>query len=256
MTKNVTMGAPLPGTYGVLEAKKAKFRRGATSMIAGPPGAFKSVFALNIVTDWALKGMAGLFISADSDEFTVAKRCAGILTGDNLEDIEKTIRKGAYEKTLTRIGDIHFEFESCDLKKIAQRILAFEVMYGKNPDFIVLDNLMNMVESPDDHSGQIRMTRDLDTMARKVGCHAMILHHTREGDSSDVNPQPVWAVQGKVNQFPRQILTLNCGPGGRERSLNVAVVKNTNGPATRDGSDFDTFVVDTQCCQVNEPAYL
>lgn len=247
------MGAPLPGTFGILESRKAKFRRGATSMIAGPPGAFKSVFALNIVTDWALKGMAGLFISADSDEFTVAKRCAGILTGDPLDEIEKTIRKGAYEKTLNRIGDIHFEFESCDLKKICDRILAFEVMYGKNPDFIILDNLMNMVDSPDDHSGQIRMTRDLDTLARKVGCHVMILHHTREDDKDTTQPQPVWCIQGKVNQFPRMILTLNCGQGGRQRSLMVAAVKNTNGPGTRDGSDFDTFTVDTANCQVHEP---
>jgi predicted ATP-dependent serine protease len=245
------MGMPLPDTYRVLAGKKAHFRRGATSMIAGQPGAFKSTLALNICSDWAMKGLSGLFISADSDQHTVGKRCAAIVSGDSVAKIEPVIKSGGYNDDLVKISDIHWEYKQMNLDQIDIRIRAHVAMYGKPPDFIVLDNLMNMVDNPADFQGQIRMTRDLDVIARRAGAHVMILHHTREIGAAS-HPPPRWEIQGKVSQFPRMILTLHCSPGGVNRNLMVAVVKNTNGPQDPSGEDYSDFIINTDNCRVDE----
>ena len=83
------------------------FRKSATSMIAAPPGRFKTGLALNLAAKWALEGCTVLYVAADSDPHTVAKRCAGILTGDDIEAIEPVIKQGAYRNQLQRLSNIH-----------------------------------------------------------------------------------------------------------------------------------------------------
>src|SRR5580700_11326638 len=89
------MGQPLPDIYSNLGDIRSKFRRGGCSMLAGPPGSFKSIFALNLACKWASAGVSGFYVSADSDQHTVAKRCAAILSGDPADVVEKTLLQGA-----------------------------------------------------------------------------------------------------------------------------------------------------------------
>jgi hypothetical protein len=247
VTRSGLMGAPLPDVYDSLTKMKVTFRRGATSMIAGPPGSYKSTLALNLLTRWADRGVTGVYVSADSDQFTVGKRCAGIITGDTLDKVEKTLRDGSYTGPLRRLSDVQWEFESLDLRAIQIRMLAFEQKYGSFPDVLFLDNLMNMLDNPADFQGQIRMCRDLDTLARETKTHICILHHTSEVYKGS-EPPPRSAIQGKVSQFPRLILTMNAvGP-----DMMVAVVKNTNGPAQADGKFYTDFIIDTPTARVLE----
>jgi RecA-family ATPase len=209
-------------------------------MIAGPPGSYKSTFALNMVTRWADEGVTAFYVSADSDQLTVAKRCAAIMSGDPTDIVERTIRKGAYSKTLNRLSGVQWYFRAVDMNELGEELQAFEVSYGHTPELVVIDNLMNCVDNPADFAGQLTMTRDLDTLARDIKAHIMILHHSSEGYQG-TGPPPRSTIQGKVSQFPRLVLTLNCV---NER-LAVAVVKNTNGPQQADGGLYTDFIVDT-----------
>jgi hypothetical protein len=247
VTRSGLMGAPLPDVYNNLTKMGVTFRHGATSMIAGPPGAYKSTFALNLMTRWADRGATSVYISADSDQFTVGKRCAGILTGDAMDKVEKTLRDGSYTAALRRLSDVQWEFESLDLRSIQVRLLAFEQKYGHFPDVLFLDNLMNMLDNPADFQGQIKMCLNLDKLARETKTHICILHHTSETYRGS-EPPPRAAIQGKVSQFPRLILTMNAvGP-----DMMVAVVKNTNGPAQADGKFYTDFLIDTPTARVME----
>lgn len=217
-------------------------------MIAGPPGAFKSIFAINMSVSWALNGELGLYISADSDQFTTGKRCASIITGDPSDEVEKTLRSGGYTDALSKIGDLHWEFRPMGVPALDDRLRAFEVVYGRTPDFVVVDNLMNMVDNPGDWNGQIQMCRDLDELARGAKCHVMILHHTQEGDHNSTEPPPRWLIQGKVSQFPRLILTANASAN----HFMLATVKNTNGPQQANGKDYRDFMIDTSNYRIDE----
>lgn len=243
------LGAPLPDPFRSFGAHDVKFRRGATSMIAGPPGAFKSILAINMSVAWARSGELGLYVSADSDQFTAGSRCASIITGDSKTKVDKTLRTGGYSAPLSTISDLHWEFRALSVEQLDHRLSAFETMYGRFPDFVVMDNLMNMVDNPDDHGKMLRMCRDLDEMARAAQCHTIILHHTQEA-GGETEPQPIWLIQHKVNQFSRLTLTVNCAPGGH---MMVATVKNTNGPADRTGRDYRDFMIDTSNYRIEEP---
>src|ERR1700744_3180439 len=83
------IGQPLPNAFKQLDENRANFRRGATSMTAGTHGSVKSVSALNMLTTWAKQGVKCLYFAADSDEVPVVNRLTGIVTGVNIERVER-----------------------------------------------------------------------------------------------------------------------------------------------------------------------
>lgn len=243
-------GEPLPAVYPILEAEGIEFRRAGTSMIAGEPGSYKSTLALNLVCTWARQGVTCLYISADADPHTVAKRCAGIVTGHPIDMIEPMLKTGGYTDELRKLASIHWEFKQMSTTQIDSRMQALNAMYGAAPDVVVIDNLMNCVTSPTAFDEQLTMTRDLDEMARDSGAHVMILHHTKEtppGKQAPVKAPARWEIQGKVSQFPRLVLTV-AESNGR---LMVACVKNTNGAQDKSGNTSYDFSVDADNCQVS-----
>lgn len=251
------MGEPLPEVYPSLTRAEIKFRRGGTSMLAGWPGSFKSTFALNLMIQWAKQGMVILYVSADSDEYTVAKRVAAMVTGDRMVDVEKTIRQGAYASQLVSIGSVHWEFRPLNIAQLDERMTALRKMHGKFPDLVIFDNLMNMVANPTDYAGQMTMCRDLDTAARAASSHIMILHHTHEqamNKKAPAVPQPVWELHGKLAQFPRMILTLAAQADNETETahLMVAPVKNSNGPQDRTGQTYEDFMISTPSARIRE----
>lgn len=242
-------GKPLPAPYRCFEQSKMTFRRSATSMIAGKPGAFKSTLALNIVVTWAKDGLNGIYIAADSDQNTVGSRCAAIITGKTTAEIAPKLKTGMYTDVLSQIGNIHWEYRALNVEQIDMRVRAFEQMYGKFPDFIVMDNLMNCTEGPADFQGQLTMTRDLDELAKAAQAHVMILHHTQESDGKELEHPPArWTIHGKVSQFPRMILSV----GAVGQHMMVAPVKNTLGPDDQTGRTYEDFIITTDNCQIDE----
>jgi len=257
------IGKPLPNPFKTFGDNRVLFRRGGTSMLAGAPGSFKSVLALNMVAYWANHSVTGVYFSADSDELTVSRRMAGILTGDPIERVEAAMLRGdreQYINTLACLDDIQFEYNQLDMDGITTRLQSHEAVYGAWPDVVCIDNLIDFVESPDDWGGLLQMIKDLDALSREIKAHICILHHAKlrgggdsrkKPDPGELNRPPAdWEIQGRVTQIPRLVLSVK-ESGMR---LNVATIKNTNGPMCRDGSKYMEFEV-AQSMRVGESTF-
>lgn len=241
------LGVPLSSPFPVFELENVRFRHGATSMIAGKPGAFKSVLALNMLVHWAREGMSAMYFSADSDEHTVARRLAGIVTGIDAGRVDAdftTANFGPYLAALGELGDVRFEYRAPDgedaAEFIATRLNAYEAVYGSHPQIVFVDNAINFSASADDWAGIIDMTRDLDALARETSSHICILHHASESWGHPTDPVPRAAIQGKVTQIPRLVLTV----AADQMAIKVACVKNTNGPQYPEANRWMNFTVE------------
>lgn len=228
-------------------------------MVAGPPGAGKSVFALVASLRLAAKGTPVLYISADSNEATMAARAAACVTGHPVDTVAKTIEVGLWaEEYGGRLAQlpIRFEYDDTDpsINDIANGLTAFLEVWGEAPHLIVLDNLMNM--SSDDSNewqGMRNAVKQLHYIARKSKACVLVLHHTSEQDSSYVESAPPRsAIQGKVSQLPALILTV----ANREGELFVGVVKNRHGPADVAAKQPVRMIADFATCRIHDvPLY-
>jgi AAA domain len=226
------LGKPLPDPFSAFDLHRIKLRHGMVSMVAGAPGSFKSVLALNIVVGWASAGKRVLYFSMDSDEATVAKRVSGILSGESVETVEYKMARGGqahYAEQLAKLDSVQWIYDQADIDAIALHMRAFEAVHGAWPDAVFVDNLIDTVDDPTNYGGMIQVLRDLDALAREMQSHVCVLHHSSEAWAKDHPglPPPSWAVQGKVNQIPRLVLTV----GANGLALSLAPVKNTNGPS-------------------------
>lgn len=245
-----SIGQKLPDPFKSLGREQIHFRRGATSMIAGVPGSFKSILALNMVANWAQAGTSVLYLSADGDEFTVVRRLAGIVTGDNADVVEsKMIRHDVdrYEKALADLEGVEFEYERLDFEELVIRVKSYEAVYGAYPDVVVTDNLINFASSPFAFDEMQAFVNSMDELCKEIKAHGLILHHARLPDrkQNSRNPLPPGLppadheIQGKMTQYPTVALTI----GKDNLSLNLACVKNRNGRDYPDASRYLSFTV-------------
>lgn len=238
-TRTGMIGKPLPEPCGFYSWTPAgvQFRRGATSMIAGVPGSFKSILALNMAAYWASRQhMSVLYFSADSDEYTVGRRMAGIITRQSQAVVESNMGVDAhyYDNELATLGDIEFVYDQLDVDGIQDHIEAFEMVYGAYPETIFIDNLIDFVTNPDSYGEMLIFIRDLDRIARKTKTHICILHHAkiRTENKRAGWPPGDWEISGKVTQLSRLVITV----AAEGRRLYWAPVKNTNGPMDREAN--------------------
>jgi KaiC/GvpD/RAD55 family RecA-like ATPase len=241
------VGEPLPSVFDSFADARILFRKAGFSMVAGLPGNYKSTLVYNLICKWARRRyppteefpegepIVILYIAADSDEHQVASLCAAMISGDPAEVTEKGIRNGEYAEELASIASIEWEFRPLGISQIAERMAAMNQRWGKRPDIVIVDNLMNCVAGPGDWSGQLEMVRDLKQLATDSLCHVMVLHHTQEHPmkTSQIGyPPPRWDIHGKVSQFPTLILTVATAISREEDRgvLRVAPVKNRTGP--------------------------
>lgn len=224
------LGQPLDAPYPVFDLRNIRFRYGATSMIAGKPGSFKSILALNLLSRWVEQGYSALYFSADSDERTVATRIAAIGSDAPYTKVDSDFEVNVYspyQAALDRLNPVLFEYRAFDdFTDIADRLNAFEAVYTTYPDIVFLDNLINYAPSTDDWGYMRDMTKMLDTLARETKSHICVLHHAGEGygDAADLVPRK--AILGKLTQVPRVVLTT----AASGQAIRVCCVKNTNGP--------------------------
>lgn len=240
------LGVPLSSPYRVFDLENIHFRQGATSMLAGKPGAFKSTLALNMLVHWAREGLPVFYFAADSDEDEVARRCAGIMTGASTQLVDDDFeagRTGRYMAELRALNTARFEYYAPDgedaTEFIAERLNAFEAVYGDYPAVVFIDNAINFSETTDDWSGIRDMTRELAKLAFETSSHISVLHHASEGWGHASDPVPRAAIQGKVTQIPRLVLTC----AADSLAMKVACVKNRGGPAYPDANRWMNFTV-------------
>jgi hypothetical protein len=137
-----------------------------------------------------------------------------------------------------------------DYDDIVRHVRSYEAVYGAYPDVIFLDNLIDFVDSPTDFGGMLELIRDMDGLAKEVKSHICILHHAKlrdtkksengEDPKDPMQPPADWEIQGRITQLSRLVLTITAVG----LNVNMSVVKNTNGPQTRDASrvfGFDVY---------------
>jgi hypothetical protein len=246
----------LPSTFPIFEEDEniIRFRRGGTSLIAGAPGSFKSVFALNMAVQWAHQDIGCMYFSADCDENTVIMRLSGILTGNTMKDVEANLLEGKrhkYVRALKDLPGVEFEYAQMDTDGIVEHVQQYEAFYGCYPQAIFIDNLIDFVDSPDDYGGMITFIRDMASLAGQTQSHVCVLHHARlkdgeHGSTSTVPPQDR-EIAGRVTQIPKVVLTM----AAVQRDLSLSCVKNTLGPQYRDARHIINFKV-SESMLINE----
>lgn len=203
-------GRPMP----VVLQQLPQIRRSEVTMIAGQPGAGKSLLALWLAVAWAESGLRGIYFSADSAELGQASRALAMtmmnLSVTEAEQMLKTHDEWAVEN-IGRINNLMWSFED-DLSydNINDEVQAFNELWGDDPAFIIVDNLTDVEgQSEDEWSSQRRALKALVQLARVTDAATLVLHHTTEDERVKEDPcPPRRAIQGKCSQKPALILTV------------------------------------------------
>lgn len=226
-------GEPLPVVLGSLERADVRLRRGQVTMFAGQPGSGKTMLAQWLVDQLATsKGVTTLFFSADTDPETMRIRAAAHATGETIRAVETALASdnaGYFEDALAGLDHVEYSFSSApSCEDIELEVKAFEEKWGRAPDVIVVDNLMNVDAQHDNEwLGMREISKVLHWVARQTGAAVFVLHHTSEDTKDPTVPQPRRSIQGKVSQLPEVILTQAMTDG----QMRIAAVKNRNGRA-------------------------
>jgi len=224
-------GATLPTVWHSLGAQQISFRYGEVSMVAGPPGAGKSTFALALAVH---AKVPTLYISADTHSHTMSLRLLAMLTGKPQQEVEPLMdqdREWAAQM-LKPADHIMWEFDSAPtLKDIEDAVLAARERLGEDVHLIVLDNAVDVTLDGQDEWGGLRtLMKELKWWARETGAAVLVCHHTSEGVQGNPCP-PRFALHGKVAQTPSLILTVY----PQLATMGVNAVKNRYGPADASG---------------------
>lgn len=248
------VAAALPDPFPALARSKyqAKFRRGQLCMLAGPPGAGKTMVALIAAIKMSVPT---LYFSADSDEDTMAARAAAAITGHQVTAVSETIQHGLFsEQYGTQVQDlpIRFVFDPSEpaITDIAHAYSAWLEVWGTGPHLVVIDNLMNMRGDGEEWTAMRQACKDLQWFSRKTKACVLLLHHTSEQDSNYIESAPPRSsIQGKVSQLPAMILTI----ANRDGEMFLAVVKNRSGPQDPKAKSPIRLVADFTNCRIFEP---
>lgn len=235
-------GKPMPQVLQRLPA----IRRSEVTMIAGQPGAGKSLLALQLALGWVEQGLRGIYFSADSAELGQASRALAMsvmnLSVREAEQMLEREDEWAIEK-MGVLNNLCWSFED-DLSydNIDEEVQAFVELWGCYPDFIVIDNLTDVEGQAEDERGsQSRALKALVQLARHTDAATLVLHHTSEDDRYKENPcPPRKAIMFKVSAKPALILTV--ADHGPRRP--VACVKDRYGKADKTGQTATWYYLD------------
>lgn len=218
-------------------------------MIAGQPGAGKSLLALWCVLQYATDhDLRGIYFSADSAELGQASRALAMsemnLSVAEAERMLELEDDWALDR-MAKFNNLMWSFEDdLSYENMDDEIEAFHELWGRPPDFVVVDNLTDVEgQSEDEWSTQRRALKALTQMARKTDSATIVLHHTSEDDRIKENPcPPRRAIQGKCSQKPALILTV----ADRGKMRPVAKVKDRFGQSDKTGETARWFRLDME----------
>lgn len=215
-------------------------------MVVGRPGAGKSLFALYAALN---SGVRTLYISADTDQRTMAYRAAASLMGEPVNTVQSmvgTSGQDMVEEALAKVDDvIGFDWTSSPtLRDLELEVHAAEETWGDYPSLIIIDSVYNVVtDEGDDWSGMRQVVSAAHTLARNTSAHVMLLHHASLNRSKEDEPAGMGAVLGQVTQIPELILSVMLDEEDRE-TYRVGIVKNRSDAANSKGSHSVRLAVD------------
>lgn len=218
-------------------------------MIAGQPGAGKSLLALWLAVAWAEEGLRGIYFSADSAELGQASRALAMTMANlSVQEAERLLKDEdphAFE-WMTKLNNLCWSFED-DLSydNINEEVQAFVELWGSFPDFVIVDNLTDVEGQSEDEGGSLRRSmKALVQLARATDSATLVLHHTSEDERIKEDPcPPRRAIMFKVSAKPALILTV--ADKGVRRP--VACVKDRySGKADKSGTTAQWFRLDPE----------
>jgi replicative DNA helicase len=229
-TRDITQLSPaLPVNNSILQQHGVKLRKSQFSICAAAPSVGKSMFARNIAVRTRAES---LYFSADSDEWTTRQSVLGVLTGMPLEKIDDQLNNGSrnaieyFGRVLdNNVGHIDWAFNAdLDIDYIVRRLRAHEAVWDRFPDFVFVDNLLDMVG--EDETELRAACKELRKIARSTEAHVMALHHVigaKEDGDRIINLSDL---QQKVGKVPEVVLGLHMQS---ETQLLLHVAKNRGG---------------------------
>lgn len=236
-------GKPMPPVL----AKLPTIRRSEVTMIAGQPGAGKSLLALWLSLGWVMyAGLRGIYFSADSAELGQASRALAMSTPNTTVQEAEVMLENEDQWAITsmaQLNNLSWSFEDdLSYENIEEEVSAFLELWGEMPDFIIVDNLTDVEgQSEDEGATQRRAMKALVQLARKTDAALIVLHHTSEDDRHKELPcPPRKAIMFKVSAKPALIMTVS--DHGKKRP--VATVKDRYAKSDKSGCTAAWFDLD------------
>ena len=226
-------GKLLPTVFESFGDNKIQMRRGHLYLTAAAPGVGKSVLTLN---EALLMRVPTLYFSLDTDAHTTCVRVVQAAALVDSETAESEVKGNGIlaQQALSAVDWIRFDFPSApDTTELAERVWAYAEIEGIWPEFIVIDNLMDVAFDDDEGRGLNSVMDDMAKLARATGAAVKVLHHVTGEYEDGQSTIPQSGLRYKVGKKPAMITTLN--HGAVERQLWVSVVKNRFGPADPSG---------------------
>lgn len=204
--------------------------RGELVMIAGQPGAYKSLMALNLVHKM---NVPTLYVSADSDAATQLSRLNSMTTGVSAYSTRQRLKDPTHQAHVADVlsaSKVQWCFDSNpDTFDIEDELSAWVELYDSYPEVIVVDNLRNVYTgSESEHAGYKMVQQQLIDITRSTGACVITLHHMKLSEKRpSTNPAPSSGVDGMITQLPGLVLSIACD-GDESR---VCVIKDREGPS-------------------------
>lgn len=229
-------GIPLPTVFEHLKSAGVEFRRSGVHLVVAAPGVGKSVLALREALG---AGVQTLYFSADSDATTQYGRAASMITGDDLDVVNRALEDKAvtrYDMALNHARHIRFVFDpNPSIDDLNQHVMAYGWAFGMWPELIIVDNVSNVFAEETGRQGLEEVMGWLHQLARKTGACIIGLHHvTGEYEAGDL-VVPMSGVREKISKLPVLVLSLN-RVYENDLVLNIAVLKNRTGMAAANGT--------------------
>lgn len=254
--KSEKVGEPLLMPFAFAHAPqgaaKLTFRKGQLAMLAAPPGIGKSAVIQYALQRGDGRGNInhGIYLSADSDSFTMYMRGASFASGYSQFRIESDVRN---QDTATLVDEtvanatkhMWFDFRSeLTPEYLVELIAAYATRQGRYPEFIVVDNLKNFIIDDgiaDEFTSAEQSLVFLNEIAHVTGAAVIALHHvTGEFEGGDV-AIPLSGIRGKLSKTPSAIYTMF---KPTQSELIFSVVKDRAGMADPKGLFMGSIAVD------------
>lgn len=214
-------------------------------MIAGRPGAMKSMFAMW----WADElDLPVLYVAADMSPFTATVRVAQKRLHLKDWEVENRLRRNAAGEFVDqdavaalseelRKSKIQFSFGTpITWQRIEEELDAYVEAYDAYPAILVLDNLMDFEYAETDYHVQYGVMQGCTELARDTGISPWVLHHATDKTDDPFNPPSRKDVKNGLGEKPE--LGLGIAFDSRSSLFKIATFKQRMGPSDPSGRTF------------------
>jgi hypothetical protein len=241
-------GSFLPLGLRPLEDMKIRARRGTATFVAGPPGAMKTGLVLYLILRMNLPT---IYMSADAEDFEIVERAAAMMSGDTMEQVRANPAK--YISLLESRSNVKFVYDDApSYEDLEMEVSAYAEIYGRFPEVIVIDNLMNLTgENESEWAAHRDHARVIHRLTRITKAALFVLAHMSDDRVDPTTPAPRKSLMGKVGALPKAIWSVALDGD----VLKVSPVKNRWGPADASGKTYARVFCDPARNQLFQSDY-